>query len=92
VPASIRFLSCEPLLGPLTLDLDAIHWMIVGGESGPIRRAMDLKWVRELRDQSLAASVPFFFKQVGGRTSKAGGRILDGRTWDQFPTVPRLAH
>lgn len=85
VPATIRFLSCEPLLGPLELDLEHIHWVIVGGESGIGYRPMNLDWAREIRDQCLAAGVPFFFKQVGGRTPKAGGRRLDGRTWDEMP-------
>jgi protein gp37 len=86
IDAAIRFLSCEPLLGPLpSLDLIGINWMIVGGESGPGHRPMNVEWVRELRDVSTRASVPFFFKQWGGHTSKAGGRILDGRTWDEMP-------
>ncbi len=85
VPAAVRFLSVEPLIGPVTLDLAGIHWVIVGGESGPHARPMDAAWARSVRDQCLAASVAFFFKQWGGRTPKAGGRLLDGRTWDQFP-------
>jgi protein gp37 len=85
VPATIRFLSVEPLLGPVTLDLTGIHWVIVGGESGPDARPLDPAWARRVRDQCLAAGVPFFFKQWGGRTPKAGGRTLDGRTWDDFP-------
>lgn len=86
IPAAVRFLSREPLLGPLPdLELDGIHWVIVGGESGHESRPMDVDWVRELRDRSVAASVPFFFKQWGGRTPKAGGRKLDGRTWDEMP-------
>lgn len=85
VPATIRFLSCEPLLGPLELDLEKIHWVIVGGESGAGYRPMNLDWARGVRDQCLTAGVPFFFKQVGGRTPKAGGRILDGVTWDEMP-------
>ena len=85
VPASVRFLSCEPLLGPVELDPSGIDWVIAGGESGPVRRAMDLDWARSLRDQCLEQGVPFFFKQVGGRTPKAGGRELDGRTWDEWP-------
>ena len=85
VPAAVRFLSCEPLLGPLTLELDSIHWVIVGGESGPDYRPLDLAWARAIRDQCQASRVPFFFKQVGGRTPKAGGRKLDGRTWDDYP-------
>ena len=85
-PAAIRFLSLEPLLGPLpNLDLDGIDWVIVGGESGQQHRPLDLGWVRELRDQCVTQQVPFFFKQVGGRTPKAGGRMLDGRTWDEYP-------
>ena len=86
VPATVRFLSCEPLLGPLDgLDLDGIGWMIVGGESGPGARPMDPAWARGLRDACVAAGVPFFFKQWGGPTPKAGGRVLDGRTWDEMP-------
>ncbi len=121
----MRFISAEPLLGPIRLDpqwlslphdlADALSmpgrgrlstrrrtdaselsaqgefvkghldWVIVGGESGPRHRPMDLDWVRSLRDQCLAARTAFFFKQVGGRSSKAGGRDLDGRTWDQLP-------
>lgn len=85
VPASVRFLSCEPLLGPLRLDLSDIHWVIVGGESGVVHRPLDLDWARNVRDQCEAAHVPFFFKQVGGRTPKAHGRVLDGRIWNEFP-------
>jgi protein gp37 len=86
VPAAIRFLSVEPLLGPISeLPLDGIHWVIVGGESGGGRRPMDAAWVREIRDQCLDAGVPFFFKQWGGRTPKAGGRLLDGKIWDEIP-------
>ena len=129
VPALIdtpgpRFLSCEPLLGPVTLDrylwLDGgstagpfydhagryrggggiggqtltrtpshdLSWVIVGGESGTGARPMHPDWVRSLRDQCVAANVPFFFKQWGGRTPKAGGRELDGHTWDEFPVLP----
>lgn len=87
IPASIRFLSCEPLLGPLSLDLDGIHWVIVGGESGPGFRSMDLSWAGDLREQCLAANVPFFFKQVGGLTPKAGGRLLGGREWNEMPAL-----
>jgi len=86
VPAAVRFLSCEPLLGPLTgLDLTGIDWVIAGGESGPGHRPMEEAWVLELRDLCQAHGVPFFFKQWGGRTPKAGGRLLEGRTWDQMP-------
>jgi len=87
VPAHVRFLSCEPLLGPIeTLRLDGISWVIVGGESGQGARPIDPDWVRGIRDQCVAADVAFFFKQWGGRTPRAGGRELDGRTWDEYPT------
>jgi protein gp37 len=86
IPATIRFLSCEPLLGPLYLRLHDIHWLIAGGESGVIHRPLSLDWVRSLRDACRDAGVPFFFKQVGGRTPKAGGRLLDGRTWSEYPS------
>jgi protein gp37 len=86
VPAAIRFLSIEPLLGPIAaLPLEGIHWVILGGESGPQHRPLDPRWVRGIRDQCLAAGVPFFFKQWGGHTPKAGGRVLDGRVWDEMP-------
>jgi protein gp37 len=85
-PAAVRFLSCEPLLGPLErLDLTGIDWVIAGGESGPKHRPMDPTWVRSLRDRCVADGVPFFFKQWGGRTPKSGGRILDQQTWDEMP-------
>lgn len=88
VPAAVRFLSCEPLLGPLPkLDLDSIGWVIVGGESGPGCRPMDPDWARGIRDHCRRDGVPFFFKQWGGRTPKAGGRELDGRTWDEMPAL-----
>ena len=90
VPAAVRFLSCEPLLGPLKLDLRGINWVIVGGESGSEHRPMDLDWARDIREQCLKARVPFFFKQVGGRTPKAGGRLLDGREWNEMPTAASL--
>jgi protein gp37 len=86
VPAIVRFLSCEPLLGPLDgLDLAGIDWVIAGGESGPDHRPLDASWVTAIRDSCISAGVPFFFKQWGGRTPKAGGRELDGRRWDQMP-------
>lgn len=86
VPAAVRFLSCEPLIGPLpSLNLDGIHWVIVGGESGHQARPMDPEWALGIRDQCGSAGVPFFFKQWGGRTPKAGGRELAGRTWDEMP-------
>ncbi|MBZ0217730.1 MAG: phage Gp37/Gp68 family protein [Fimbriimonadaceae bacterium] len=84
--ATIRFISFEPLLGPIgTIDLDGIAWAIVGGESGPKSRAMDPDWARELRDQCVHQDIAFFFKQWGGARPKSGGRILDGETWDGFP-------
>ena len=83
--AEVRFLSCEPLLGPLNLDLGGIHWVIAGGESGPEYRPTREEWMLSIRDQCHRAGVPFFFKQWGGRTPKAGGRELDGRTWDDYP-------
>jgi len=86
--ATVRFLSCEPLLGPLTkLDLSGIHWVIAGGESGRHRRPIEARWVRELRDKCVNADVAFFFKQWGGFTAKAGGRSLDRRYWNQYPSV-----
>jgi protein gp37 len=86
VPAAVRFVSCEPLLGPLSsLDLEGIGWVITGGESGPNARDLDRSWVREIRDACLAARVPFFHKQWGGRTPKAGGRELDGELWSEMP-------
>jgi protein gp37 len=91
VPATVRFLSCEPLLGPLELDLAGIHWVIVGGESGIGYRRMQEGWALGIRDQCEEAGVAFFFKQWGGRTPKAGGRLLQDRTWDDMPhlvTVP----
>jgi protein gp37 len=87
IPAAVRFLSCEPLIGPLDLDLEGIHWVIVGGESGHGHRPMDMQWVRDFRAQAEAASAAFFFKQWGGIKPKAGGRELDGRTYDEMPQV-----
>jgi len=86
VPAAVRFVSAEPLLGPLDqVDLAGIDWLITGGESGSGHRPCNPNWVRDLRDRCLELEVAFFFKQWGGRTPKAGGRDLDGRTWDEFP-------
>ena len=85
VPASIRFLSCEPLLKPLELDLDGIHWVIVGGESGPRARKMEEAWAADIQNQCERAKVAFFFKQWGGRKSRAAGRTLDGHIWDEMP-------
>ncbi|WP_306663910.1 phage Gp37/Gp68 family protein [Microbacterium sp. GbtcB4] len=90
VPAAVRFLSCEPLLGPLTgLDLEGIDWVITGGESGPRARPLDPAWVRDIRDLCTRAGVPFFHKQWGGRTPKAAGRELDGLYWDEMPSAKR---
>lgn len=107
-PAAIRFISAEPLLGPINLDAylyesqyDAVarahgqptcdhelDWVIAGGESGVGYRALDIDWVRSIRDQCEVAGTAFLFKQVGGRTPKTGGRELDGRTWDEYPIAP----
>lgn len=85
IPARVRFLSCEPLLGRLRLNLTEIDWVIVGGESGPRSRPVDPSWVRDIRQQCQSRGVPFFFKQWGGRNKKRAGRVLDGRTWDEMP-------
>ena len=88
VPAQVRFLSLEPLIGPLDgLDLTGIHWVIVGGESGPGARPMKKEWVVRIRNQCRRQAVPFFFKQWGGVRKNVTGRILDGRTWDELPTA-----
>jgi protein gp37 len=92
VPAAVRFLSAEPLIGPLvtketTLELSGLHWVITGGESGPAARPIDPDWVRAIRDLCLASGVAFFHKQWGGRTPKSGGRELDGRIWNELPSV-----
>ena len=103
-PAAVRFLSCEPLLGPVDLERwirrithrvpegmnDGVDWVIAGGESGPKVRQCDPDWARSLRDQCQSAGVAFFFKQWGGRTHAAGGRELDGRTWDEYPDVKEV--
>ena len=85
VPAEVRFLSCEPLLGPLELNLEGIHWVIVGGESGPGHRTIEADWVLSIREQAEACGVAFFFKQWGGLRPKSGGRDLDGHTYDEMP-------
>jgi protein gp37 len=85
VPAAVRFLSCEPLLGPLQLNLERIHWVIVGGESGKGHRPIEAEWVRSIREQCRDAGVAFFFKQWGGIRPKAGGRKLDGQIYDEMP-------
>lgn len=88
VPASVRFVSCEPLLGPIgSMNLEGIHWVIAGGESGPDARPVEANWIRSIRNQCQNYSVPFFFKQWGGRTPKAGGRLLDGCHWSEMPDV-----
>ncbi len=93
IPAVVKFLSCEPLIGPVDLSpwLQFLQWVICGGESGAHARPLNLDWARSLRDQCIAARVPYFFKQVGGRYHDSGGRELDGRTWDELPPeVPLL--
>lgn len=90
--AVVKFLSLEPLLGPLPrLDLCGINWAIVGGESGPGARPMELEWVLEIKAQCRKARVPFFFKQWGGVNKKKAGRLLQGRTWDELPRIPEFA-
>jgi protein gp37 len=87
--AKIKFLSLEPLIGPLPgLNLSRIDWVIVGGESGPGARPIKEEWVVDIRDQCLSANVPFFFKQWGGVRKKKNGRLLQGRTWDEMPLIP----
>ena len=91
VDAPVKFLSLEPLIGPLPgLDLDGIDWVIVGGESGPGARPMQEEWVTDIRDTCLASNVPFFFKQWGGIVKKRTGRVLEGRTWDQMPSLKAM--
>lgn len=86
--ASVKFLSIEPLIGaPGEMDLSGISWVIVGGESGPNARPMQLAWARTVRDQCIEQKVPFFFKQWGGYRAKSGGRELDGKEWNQFPEL-----
>lgn len=86
VPARTRFISFEPLIGSIgKVDLNGISWAIVGGESGPNHRPIDPSWVREIRKQCKMQGVAFFFKQWGGRTPKSGGRILDGKEWNEYP-------
>jgi len=90
--AAIKFLSLEPLLGPLhELNLAGVHWVILGGESGPGARPMEEQWVTDIRQQCQRAGVAFFFKQWGGANRKKTGRLLDGRTWDERPSVSNLA-
>ena len=90
--AQVKFLSLEPLLGPLPeLNLQAIDWAIVGGESGPGARPVNADWVTDIRDQCRRAGVPFFFKQWGGVQKKKAGRELEGRTWDEMPELVTLS-
>jgi protein gp37 len=88
IPAKVKFISFEPLLGPIgEVDLTGISWAIVGGESGPNHRSIERAWVREIRRTCKNQGVAFFFKQWGGRTPKSGGRILDGREWNEYPMI-----
>ena len=88
VPAAVRHISAEPLLGPLDeLDLSGIHLVVAGGESGPERRPPQVEWLRALRDRCVAQGVRFTFKGWGGGTQRAGGRLLDGREWQQSPAI-----
>ena len=88
VPASVRFLSVEPLLESLgRLNMAGIHWVIVGGESGPGARPMEKAWVDEVKEQCITTKIPFFFKQWGGVNKKKAGRVLDGRLWDSLPVT-----
>lgn len=88
IPAAVRFISAEPLLGSLKdLDLNGIDWLIAGGESGPGHRPCDPTWVRELRNKCVSNNIAFFFKQWGGRSPKSNGRLLDGKTYDDYPIV-----
>jgi protein gp37 len=90
--AAIKFLSLEPLLGPIdNVNLDGIDWAIAGGESGPGARAMRAEWVRSIRDQCARKGVAFHFKQWGGVNKKKAGRLLDGRTWDEMPAIASAA-
>jgi len=90
--AETRFLSLEPLLEDLgELDLEGIHWVIVGGESGPGARPMNIDWVRNIRDQCKEQNVPFFFKQWGGVQKKKNGRLLDGKEYNEMPKIKVLA-
>ena len=86
--ASVKFLSCEPLLGPLpNINLNGIDWVIVGGESGPKSRIMEKEWVTNIKDHAINNDVAFFFKQWGGKNKKKAGRLLDGKTWSQTPQL-----
>jgi protein gp37 len=90
VPAAVRFISAEPLLGPVDeLNLEGLHWVITGGESGIGHRRCNPDWVRDVRYRCVADGIAYFHKQWGGRTPKAGGRMLDGRTWDELPRIAK---
>lgn len=91
VPASVRFISFEPLLGPVDLDLAGVQWVILGGESGPHARPMKADWARALRDRCRRESIPFFFKQWGGKRKDLTGRVLDGAMWDEMPVGQNAA-
>jgi protein gp37 len=91
VEASVRFLSIEPMIGPVhRMDLQGIDWVIVGGESGPGSRTIEEGWVEDVRDQCMAGNTPFFFKQWGGFNKKKSGRLLAGREWNEYPKVPTM--
>ncbi|RLD87502.1 MAG: hypothetical protein DRJ29_18055, partial [Bacteroidetes bacterium] len=93
IPAQVRFLSIEPLIGRISgINLSNIDWVIVGGESGPGARPIASEWVTDIRDQCVIQAVPFFFKQWGGTNKKKAGRILEGRVWDQMPISEQHAH
>jgi protein gp37 len=92
-PASIRFISFEPLIGPIgRVDLTEVHWAIVGGESGPAARPIRGEWVRELRAVCSEQRVAFFFKQWGGTRKKKTGRLLDGQIWGEYPSHIKVRH
>jgi protein gp37 len=91
VPAAVRFVSAEPLLGPVEFDLDGIDWVIAGGESGRNARPVREAWLTSLRDACQSTATAFFFKQWGGRTPKSGGRVLSGREWNDYPTPKQRA-
>lgn len=91
IPATIHFLSVEPLLESVSLEgFRKVDWVIVGGESGPKHRPMKVEWVTRIRDQCVDSGVPFFFKQYGGRYAKEGGRNLEGREWNEFPQIAAM--
>jgi len=89
IPSEVKFISFEPLLGPIEIDLTGINWVIVGGESGPNARPIKQEWVCSIRDKCLESSVPFFFKQWGGKRKHLTGRILEGKTWNEMPVGKR---